>query len=120
MPPPKDKDDTYDAKAGADVIKVTAGASVTVKQLPIILIATKDTFWTKNKAGSTFAEWSTQWFTLSNCQINDDGELAYTFKTDATKKTPAGRIVRIGVWFRGEEDFFLNQGPTKSLWYQIT
>jgi len=118
--PTKDKDDTYDAKGLTDVIKSTAGESITIKQLPDIITGTNQSSSDKTRAAQLWAEWSTKWFALSNCEINDSGEVVYKFNTDKTKKTPAGRVVRIGLYFSAGEEVLVHRQPNKVFWYQLT
>jgi len=115
-----DKDETCDAKDSRypikNLIKSAAGNPVTSTQLPIIVAGNKPS--DKPKVGQMYIEWSNKWFTFTNCVINEGGEVVYTFVTDKTKKTAAGRVVRIMLYYT-EEDFMDINGSGTTLWYQI-
>ena len=106
--PSKDSQDTYPASEirnrGQQIEEIRAGEPVTLtKKLDILRPVPSVDPGNPDQDVDPGKPWaqpfsvtrSSKWFTISDCAINESGEITYTLATTAGEKTPSERVVKV-------------------------
>lgn len=120
--PTTDADDTYKLsdvqKLRGDstikAIKAAPGSTLTFKQALLIPGSGDPDTGSSSPLGTYRLDRSSKWFNISDCVVNDKGEVVITILV-SSKTTAAGRVARIGPFFSAgmmsqNQDFFYQIG----------
>ena len=105
--PMADANDTYSlvevqklrGNSTIKAIKASPGSTLTFKQALLVPDSASDPDTDSGtRLGAYKLDRSSKWFTISDCVVNDKGEIVVTFVV-GSKTTATGRVARIGPFF---------------------